>query len=146
MQSMDPYLIFDGNCGEAMSFYEQTLGGTMETFMTVKESPAAAHCPPGTGDQIMHACLLFDGDRRLMASDSLGNGKHEGMKGFSVAIAYPDVRKAEQVFAALTSGGSVHMPMGKTFWAESFGMGVDRFGTPWFVSGGLKPGARDDIW
>ena len=139
MQSMDAYLIFNGDCGPAMRFYERVLGGTMETFMAVKDSPAAAHCPPGTGDQIMHASLLFDGDRRLMASDDMGQGGYEGKKGFAVAIAYDDVQKAEQVFAALTAGGKVTMPMGKTFWAESFGMGVDRFGTPWFVSGGLKP-------
>lgn len=48
----------------------------------------------------MHACLLFDGERRLMASDDMGEDKY-GMKGFSVAIAYPDVKKAEAVFAAL---------------------------------------------
>lgn len=142
MQSMDPYLIFHGNCGAAMRFYEGVLGGKMETFMAVKDSPAAAHCPPEAGDQIMHACLLFDGERRLMASDDMGQGGYEGMKGFSVAIAYPDVAKAEQVFAALTEGGKVNMPMGKTFWAERFGMGVDRFGTPWFVSGGLKPAGQ----
>jgi PhnB protein len=33
----------------------------------------------------------------------------------------------------------VNMPMQKTFWAESFGMLVDRFGTPWMVGGGMQP-------
>ena len=40
----------------------------------------------------------------------------------------------ERVFAALAEGGSVQMPIGETFWAERFGMAVDRFGTPWMIN------------
>jgi PhnB protein len=36
-------------------------------------------------------------------------------------------------------GGTVHMPLGETFWADAFGMCTDRFGTPWGVNGGSKP-------
>jgi len=39
------------------------------------------------------------------------------------------------VFNALSDGGKITMPIEKTFWAEAFGMLVDRFGTPWMISG-----------
>ena len=64
---------------------------------------------------------------------------YEGMKGFSLALAYPTAAEAKKVFGALSDGGKVTMPMEKTFWAEAFGMLVDRFGTPWMVNGGMGP-------
>ena len=41
--------------------------------------------------------------------------------------------EAERIYNAFTEGGTVRMPMGETFFAERFGMVVDRFGTPWMV-------------
>ena len=78
------------------------------------------------------------GDRRIMASDTMKGDAYAGMHGFSIALSYPSVDAAKKVFAALSEGGKVNMPMGPTFWVESFGMAVDRFGTAWMVSGG-KP-------
>jgi PhnB protein len=43
------------------------------------------------------------------------------------------------VFNAFADGGKVNMPLGETQWAETFGMVVDRFGTPWGINGGMKP-------
>ncbi|HEY8022470.1 MAG TPA: VOC family protein [Thermoanaerobaculia bacterium] len=135
MPQLDTYLVFDGNCAEAMRFYERTLGGKLETLMTHAESPVAAQTPPGSADRIMHARLVLDG-RVLMASDAMAGPSYEGMKGFSLALVYPTVAEAKKVFDALAEGGEVRMPLEKTFWAESFGMLVDRFGTPWMVNGG----------
>ncbi len=64
---------------------------------------------------------------------------YEGMKGFWVSLIYPSNDKAKQVFEALTNGGGVVMPMQKTFWSEAFGMGTDRYGTPWMVQGVMIP-------
>jgi PhnB protein len=46
--------------------------------------------------------------------------------------------EAERVFAELSDGGKVTMPMGESFWAARFGMVVARFGTPWMINGGLR--------
>ena len=72
-----------------------------------------------------------------MASDSMVGQPYGGMKGFSLSLVYPSVADAKRVFDALADGGRVSMPVQKTFWAEAFGMLVDRFGTPWMVSGGM---------
>ena len=135
MAQVDAYLIFDGTCAEAMRFYERTLGGKL-TLMTHAESPIAAQTPPGSANRIMHARLDLDG-RLLMASDSMVGQPYEGMKGFSLSLMYPAVADAKRVFDALADGGKVTMPLQKTFWAEAFGMLVDRFGTPWMVNGGM---------
>jgi PhnB protein len=133
--AIDGYLFFDGTCAEAMRFYEQVLGGKLEAMMTGAESPAAEHVPAERRDQILHASLVLDGDRRLMASDWMHASPYPGMHGFSVALGYPTVAQARRVFDELAQGGSVSMPFEKTFWAEGFGMLVDRFGTRWMVSG-----------
>ncbi len=135
MPQVDAYLIFDGTCAEAMRFYQRTLGGKL-ALMTHAESPIAAQTPPGSANRIMHARLDLDG-RLLMASDSMVGQPYEGMKGFSLALMYPAVADAKRVFDALADGGKVTMPLQKTFWAEAFGMLVDRFGTPWMVNGGM---------
>jgi PhnB protein len=135
MPQLDTYLIFDGTCAEAMRFYERTLGGRKLDLMTHAESPMAAQTPPESANRIMHARLVLE-DRILMASDSMP-GHYHGMTGFHLSLTYPDVADAQRVFEALAAGGRVTMPLQKTFWAETFGMLVDRFGTPWMVNGAL---------
>lgn len=135
MAQPESYIFFDGNCAEAMRFYERTLGGKIEMMLTGAEAPESEKMPPGTENQIMHASLALPDGGRLMASDSMGQ-PYEGMKGFALSLNYPDVAQARRVFDALSEGGTVTMPLGKTFWAEAFGMLTDRFGTPWMVGGG----------
>ncbi|HEY6720432.1 MAG TPA: VOC family protein [Burkholderiales bacterium] len=136
MSQLDAYLIFNGNCAEAMRFYERTLGGKLEVMMTHAESPMAGQTPPGSADRIMHARLVIDG-RILMASDSMVGQPYEGMRGFSLSLIYAKAADAKRAFDALAAGGKVTMPLQKTFWAEAFGMLVDRFGTPWMVNAGM---------
>ena len=135
MHQLNTYLFFDGNCADAMRFYERTLGGKL-SLMTHAESPMAAETPPGSANRILHARLDFDGGM-LMASDSMVGQPYEGMKGFSLSLIYPTAAEARRMFDTLAQGGQVTMPMDKTFWAEAFGMLVDRFGTPWMVNGGM---------
>ena len=79
----------------------------------------------------MHVCLNF-GDRQLMGSDACG--RFQPLQGFSIQVAGRSAEDAERIFAALGEGGTVNMPLEQTFWAERFGMLVDRFGVPWMVN------------
>jgi PhnB protein len=134
MPTLDAYLTFDGNCAEAMRFYERTLRGTLETLMTHAESPLADQTPPGSRARILHARLGIDG-RQLMASDSPIGEPYPGMHGFSLSLTCSNLDQARRVFDSLAEGGRVNMPLQKVFWADAFGMLVDRFGTPWMVTG-----------
>jgi len=135
MPVLDSYLFFNGNCAEAMRFYERTLGGKLDKMMTYAESPEPQLCPPGSSDRIMHASLAVDG-RLLMASDTPEGHAQAGMSGFGLSLNYPTVAEARRVFDLLANGGTVTMPMARTFWSAAFGMLTDRFGTPWMVGGG----------
>jgi PhnB protein len=137
MPLLDSYLFFNGNCAEAMRFYERTFGGKIDMMMTYGQAPDPQQCPAGSQDRIMHAHLTVDG-RTLMASDTPAGQENAGMSGFALSMNYPTVGEAKRVFDALVEGGKVMMPLGKTFWSESFGMLTDRFGVGWMVSGGAS--------
>jgi PhnB protein len=135
MPVLDSYLFFDGNCAQAMRFYESTIGGKIEMSMTYAQSPEPMPGPAGSESRIMHSSMVIDG-RRLMSSDTPPGEPGKGMSGFALSLNYPDKEEARRIFDALAAGGQVQMPFGETFWAEGFGMLTDRFGVPWMVGGG----------
>jgi len=134
-----PYLAFDGNCAEAVRFYEHVLDGKLEVLMSGADSPVAAHMPKEFAHRIMHARLALPGGGVLFAGDAPANVPYEGIKGVSITLNYESVAQAQKVFGALAAGGTVTMPMQPAFWAKTWGMLIDRFGTPWIVNGELLP-------
>jgi PhnB protein len=129
---LSTYLFFNGKCREAFQFYEKTLNGKIELMMTYGESPEKDKCTPGTLDQIMHVRLKL-GNYSLMASDAPSE-HYQKPQGFSVSYAVDSKAEAERIFKALSDNGKIIMPLEKTFWAEAFGMCVDRFGISWMVN------------
>ena len=129
------YLSFDGNCADAMRFYEKALGGKLEVLMSGAESPIADQMPKEFAHRILHARLVLPGGGMLYAGDAPAHVPYEGIKGVSITVDYASVDTAETVFAALAAGGRVTMPMQSAFWAKRWGMLVDKFGTPWIVNG-----------
>jgi PhnB protein len=129
---LNTYLSFNDECEAAFKFYEQCLGGKIDSMMTYRESPVAEQTPPEKLDKIMHASLIV-GDTVLMGSDAPPHF-FEKPQGFSVSLVFDDVVEAERIFNALAENGTVQMPLQETFWAARFGMVVDRFGTPWMIN------------
>ena len=132
--SITPYLFFGGRCDEAIAYYREALGAQVEFLMRYNESPQPAPpgmLPPGFDAKVMHATLRI-GSIALMVSD--GNVEKGQFVGFKLALEYPSESEARRAFDALASGGSVEMPLSKTFWSPCFGMLTDRFGVSWMVS------------
>jgi PhnB protein len=128
------YLSFDGRCEEAVEFYRRALGAEVTMLMRFKESPDApppGMVPPGAENKVMHASLRI-GETLVMASDGRCVGK-PSFHGFCLSISVANEAEADRVFAALADGGTVQMPLGKTFFSPRFGMVNDRFGVPWMV-------------
>lgn len=138
---MNPYLNFpNGNCKAAFGFYQQVFGAKPMFSMTWGESPMADQAPNGDGSKIMHASLQFPDGSMLMGADYPPQyGTPFG--GFSLSVNARDVAEAERAFAGISEGGQVTMPLEKTFWAERFGMCVDRFGVSWMVNCEAKASA-----
>jgi len=128
MQAPIAYLFFDGNCAEAMRHYEQVLRGKLEALRSESEAPGAK---PG-GKRIMNASLAVNGGT-IMASDWMVDRPYEKKQGFYVCLNYDSAAEARRVYQALAEGGRINMPLDETFFAEAFGMLVDRYGTPWMI-------------
>jgi PhnB protein len=129
---ISPYLFFNGQCEEALKFYEHSLGGKIEMMMTNGSSPMAEQLPAESHNKIMHASLRI-GNSVLMAADSR-DGHYEQPKGFSVTLGIQGTAEAERIFHALAENGTVQMQLQETFWTSRFGMLVDRFGIPWTIN------------
>ena len=67
MIQINAYLTFNGNCREAMTFYQKCLGGELY-LQTIGESPMAAQMPPQMKDSILHSTLT-NGEAIIMATD-----------------------------------------------------------------------------
>lgn len=129
-----PYLFFGGRCEEALEFYKKVLGAEVDMLLYFKESPDPP--PPGMlqagfEEKVMHSCFRI-GENTFMASDGCSEGST--FSGFSLSVAVPTEEEAREVFEALSEGGEVTMPLGKTFWSPLYGMLKDRFGMEWMVS------------
>lgn len=133
------YLSFDGTCAEAMRFYERALDGKLEVLMSGADSPMANQMPKEFAHRILHARLALPDGGTLFAGDAPAHIPYEGIKGVSITLNYATTGEAQKVFNALADGGRVTMPMQPAFWAKTWGMLVDRFGTPWIVNGELLP-------
>jgi len=86
---------------------------------------------PGFEKKVMHASIRVAGNR-IMLSDGMND--NYGFKGFSLSIAFPAATEVEAAFNALANGGSVQMPLAKTFWSPLYGMLTDRYGVNWMVT------------
>ena len=76
--------------------------------------------------------MLRIGDTVVLASDGQGAGKAD-FSGFSLSLTASDDAEAERLFAALSDGGSVQVPIAATPFASRLGLVADRFGVPWTV-------------
>lgn len=131
---IQPYLFFGGRCEEALEFYKSALGATVDMVMHHRDSPdkpPPGMLQPGYEDKVMHASFRV-GESLIMASDGCGEGAKFG--GFSLSLSLPTEADAQRVFAALSEGGKVTMPLMKTFWSPCFGMLEDKFGVGWMVT------------
>jgi PhnB protein len=82
-------------------------------------------------DKVGHAELRI-GDTVVLASDGQGSGQPQ-FSGFSLSLNASDDAEAERLFAALSDGGTVQVPMAPTPFASRLGLVADRFGVPWLV-------------
>ena len=136
-----PYLMFfNGDCRAAVDFYAGALGGEIVASITYGDIPSSPDQPPlpeEAKSQIAHVNLVVGG-ASIMGGDSImgcnGSEKIDGRNDTTVNIEVDTIEDAERVFAALSAGGKVQMPLTETFWSHRFGMFEDRYGKPWMVN------------
>lgn len=128
---VEPYLFFEGRCDEAIEFYQKALGAEVRFLMRYKDSPDPHARIPGLEEKVMHANLQI-GQAAVMLSDGRCQGD-AAFQGFALSLTVADEDEAERKFAALNDGGTIMMPLMKTFYSPRFGMVTDRFGVLWMI-------------
>jgi PhnB protein len=130
MLGVSPYISFKGNCREAIEFYKNALDAVVLFTQTVGASPMSDMGPP---ENIMHCTIKVGGSTIMMCDDPRPEAA-DGVGSISLAVGLDDPERAKQVFGKLAKDGSVVMPLEKTYWAEAFGMVIDKFGIKWMVN------------
>lgn len=124
----NPYLSFPtNNAREAMTFYGEVFGAE-PTFLPLSGMPGM---PEGT-DLLMHSELKTD-EIHLMAADNCGNQELTQGNCFDIALMVPaaDAARGRELFAKLSAGGQVFMPLEAQPWGDVYGQFVDKFGVRW---------------
>jgi PhnB protein len=128
---VQPYLNFDGRCDEALEFYQTAVGAKVEFLIRFKESPDQTNVSPASAEKVMH-CSFRVGDSVINASDGYCQSQKK-FDGVSLSLTVDSVEEADRIFAGLSAGGRIDMPLTQTFFSPRFGMLVDRFGLCWMV-------------
>ena len=127
---LNPYVSFGDNAREAMTFYQQVLGGTLDlhTFgeYGASDEPFA--------DLVMHAVLETEDGLTLMGSDSPPGMSRTVGNNITISLSGDDEDLLRSRFHALAEGGTVDVPLDKQMWGDVFGQLTDRFGIGWLVN------------
>ena len=131
MTQINAYLNFNGKCREAMTFYQQCLGGEL-VMQKISESPMAAQMPSEMGPKIVHSSLTNNGII-LMASDMMGQRVISG-NSISLCMNCSSDEEINSFFTRLSTGGKVNDPLHQSFWGSTFGSLTDKFGVTWIFN------------
>ena len=126
-------LNFYGRTEEAVRFYGEAIEAETLFMARFRERPEYSS-RAGFEEKIFHATIRI-GSTVIMASDCGCEkpGAEATFAGFSLLLRAETAEKAERFFAALSKGGKVQIPLAKNFFAERYGIVVDRFGISWKI-------------
>jgi PhnB protein len=131
MKSVTPYIHFDGNCREAMQFYQKCFASEIQLTPLPDDSGNPSNDPAA---KIMHSQLSRNGQPFLMASDGGPGGTYKAGNNFSVSVDCESIAEIDRLFAAVGEGGQVTLPLGNVPWGARFGILTDRFGVQWLFN------------
>ena len=129
------YLNYGGNCEQAFRFYEQHLGGKITMLMRHGDQPTPSEVPLDWNGKVLHARMNLGGTE-LLGADIPG---YQPMRSAYLSLTVGSQEEAERIYALLSEGGQLLMPMQETFFASRFAMLRDKFGTSWML---LHPKAQ----
>lgn len=131
MIQINSYLTFNGNCREAMQFYQSCLGGEL-LLQTVGESPLSEQLPQEMKDCIVHSTLKRDGVI-LMGTDMVGEKGLLPGNTVSLLLQCSSETEIRDCYSRLSDGGKATHPLHVSFWGALFGDLTDRYGNNWLL-------------
>lgn len=140
MSKISTYLNFPRNTEEAFNFYKSVFGGEFVGGINrMGDVPVQEGQPPmaeADKNLIMHIALPILGGHMLMGTDAPESMGFKVNMGNNIYINLePDTKEeAEKLFAALSAGGKVGMPLQPMFWGAYYGSCTDKFGVQWMFN------------
>ena len=132
--SLNVYLHFKGNCREAFEFYRSVFGGEFAIVQTFRDGPPDMGVKEEELDQVMHVSYPI-GANVLMGSDTPDMfGVTEVGNNFSISYSPSSREETDELFAKISEGGVVTMPLQDMFWGAYFGSCTDKFGVNWMIN------------
>ncbi|MFT4414503.1 VOC family protein [Fredinandcohnia humi] len=130
--SVDVYLVFNGNCQEAVEFYTKVFKIETPKIMTFGESPQNPEyqLPEEAKDLVMHARLTIDGSN-VMFSDTFPGQPFVLGNNVTLALISKNMDDLKSWYEQLKDGGTVGMELQETFWSKLYGQVTDKFGIHW---------------
>lgn len=128
---LNTYLNYGGNCAEAFRFYEEHLGGKITMMMTHGQMPNPSSIDAAWKDKVLHARIELGGTAVYGAD--IPSPPFEPIRSAYLSLSVDSIGEAERIYALLSEGGEIFMPMEETFFAHRFAMFRDRFGTSWML-------------
>jgi len=132
---VNPYVVFNGNCAEALDFYKKAFSGEVKMISRYKDAPAEQGyvTPSEVAELILHAQLDIGGVVIMFCDTSPGLPYNVG-NNIMLSVAFDCGEAAKAAFANLKEGGSVIMELQETFWSKCFGMVADKYGVIWQIT------------
>ena len=125
------YLNYGGNCAQAFRFYEKHLGGKITAMMTHSQMPDPSNVPADWKNAILYARMTI-GETEIMGND-VPPDRFQPMRSVYLSLSVDSAEEAERIYALLSDGGEIFMPIAETFFAFRFAMLRDKFGTSWMI-------------
>ena len=137
MTTLTPYLLFDGNCHQAMEFYKSCFGGEL-TFTKVKDSPVKDLMPPAQLNKTLNA-RLKSGNLEISASDWLRLDRTP-IRGNTVCLYLSGgtLDELKALFEKLSEEAEVTDPLKEMFFGV-YGALNDKFGVRWMFTAKDEP-------
>jgi PhnB protein len=135
MKQVGVYLYFEGRTFEAFEFYRSIFGGEFGEVRRFKDMPGEGKISDADQERIMYITLRMTDEFSLMGSDTMVEDPPLRMgTNVHIEIQAESEEEARRLFAGLSRGGEVAMPIEKQFWNALYGMVTDRYGIQWMVN------------
>jgi len=133
METLKPYIMYNGDCEEAVKFYKKCFNGEIAILRRYRDSPMEV--PETQKNKILHVELQFWGGS-ILASDQMDSEESSKKANSSIqlSLGFEDPLKMEKTFNCLKQDGQVTMELKEQFWGEKFGMLTDKFGFKWMFN------------
>ena len=126
-----PALLFNGDCEEALMFYQKCFGGKITYMERYKDAPAATI--PEIGEKILHAKFEFEGNT-LYASDAIPGKMVTSGTNQSLTVELDSKEQLSAIYEKISKGASIKTPLQDSFWGTGFAVLTDRHGITWSLN------------